>query len=63
MVRPRRGPMIFSEDEAQVILDDAAALRMAGADGLVFGALNMDGTLDQTLNKRFMQVSFHSPWR
>lgn len=48
--------MVFSEDEAEIILDDAAALRMAGADGLVFGALNMDGNLDQNLNKQFIQV-------
>lgn len=49
--------MVFSEDEAEIILNDAAALRMAGADGLVFGALNMDGNLDQNLNKQFILVN------
>lgn len=48
--------MVFSEDEAEIILKDAAALSDAGADGLVFGALNMDGTIDQNLNKQFIQV-------
>lgn len=51
--------MVFSEEEVQIILDDAEALRMGGADGLVFGALNMNGTLDLNLNKRFLQVSPH----
>ncbi|XP_050718790.1 copper homeostasis protein cutC homolog [Eriocheir sinensis] len=61
MVRPRGGPMVFSEDEAEIILNDAAALRMAGADGLVFGALNMDGNLDQNLNKQFIQAAGNLP--
>ena len=58
MVRPRGGPMVFSEDEAQIIMDDAASLKMEGADGLVFGALNMDGTVNQKLSKQLIQVIF-----
>lgn len=50
---------MFSEDEAQIILDDAAVLKMGGADGLVFGALNTDGKIDLNLNKRFLEVSVH----
>lgn len=56
MVRPRGGPMVYSEGEAQIILSDGEALKKAGADGLVFGALNTDGTIDVALCKRFRQV-------
>ncbi|KAG0725422.1 Copper homeostasis protein cutC [Chionoecetes opilio] len=57
MVRPRRGPMVYSEGEAQIMMDDAAALKREGADGLVFGALNMNGTVNQNLSRQFMQVA------
>ncbi|KAK8399041.1 hypothetical protein O3P69_004256 [Scylla paramamosain] len=57
MVRPRGGPMVYSEGEAQIIMDDAASLKKGGADGLVFGALNMDGTLNQDLSKQFIQAA------
>lgn len=57
MVRPCAGPMVYSEGEAQIIMDDAASLKKAGADGLVFGALNMDGTVNQDLSKQFIQAA------
>ena len=48
--------MVYSKGEAQIIMDDATSLKKAGADGLVFGALNMDGTINQDLSKQFIQV-------
>lgn len=56
MVRPRGGPMVYSEGEANIILSDAQTLKEAGADGLVFGALNHDGSVDTALCKCFRQV-------
>ncbi|XP_045131833.1 copper homeostasis protein CutC-like isoform X3 [Portunus trituberculatus] len=57
MVRPRGGPMVYSKGEAQIIMDDAASLKKGGADGLVFGALNIAGTIHQDLSKQFIQVA------
>ena len=46
MVRPREGGFCYTETEFAVALRDAEALLAAGADGLVFGFLHADGTLD-----------------
>ena len=46
MVRPRSGGFAFSEGEFAAMLIDAQELITAGADGLVFGISNSDGTLD-----------------
>lgn len=45
MVRPRGGGFCYSEDEFTVMLKDAEILLQSGADGIVFGFLNPDGTL------------------
>ena len=47
MVRPREGGFCYTETEFAVALHDADALLAAGADGLVFGFLHEDGTLDR----------------
>ena len=46
MVRPREGGMCYSDGEYQSMLRDVDALLEAGADGLVFGFLKQDGSLD-----------------
>lgn len=56
MVRPRPGPMVFSREESEVIFQDAHTLKKAGADGLVFGALTRQGTIDYDLCKTFRMV-------
>ena len=47
MVRPRAGGCCYSAGEFAAMRRDAAALIEAGADGLVFGLLRADGTLDR----------------
>ncbi|KAK7080703.1 hypothetical protein SK128_019408 [Halocaridina rubra] len=49
MIRPRGGPMVYSKEEEEIIMRDIDSLKMAGADGLVFGALNEDGTINEQL--------------
>ncbi|KAG7158753.1 copper homeostasis protein cutC homolog [Homarus americanus] len=61
IVRPRAGPMVYSEGEAEIILHDAATLKKAGADGLVFGALTVNGTIDRKLCKSFREVASDLP--
>ncbi|XP_045601860.1 copper homeostasis protein cutC homolog [Procambarus clarkii] len=61
MVRPRAGPMVYSEGEVEIILSDAEMLKKLGADGLVFGALNTDGTIDKKLCKQFREAASGLP--
>ncbi len=47
MVRPRSSGFCYSEIEKDVMFDDAKILLEAGADGLAFGFLSEDGTVDE----------------
>ena len=46
MVRPRAGNFLYSESEFAVMQRDAALLLEHGADGIVFGMLHSDGSVD-----------------
>ena len=46
MVRPREGGFCYTQAEFAAAVEDAKALLAHGADGLVFGFLHPDGTLD-----------------
>lgn len=46
MVRPREGGFCYTKSEYAVMLKDAELLLEHGADGIVFGFLHEDGTLD-----------------
>ena len=65
MVRPRAAGFCYSDFDKEVMLRDVEAFRRAGAQGVVFGALNADGTVDFEFSKRFcekagdMDVVFH----
>ena len=47
MVRPREGGFCYTEAEFATAVEDAKLLLAHGADGLVFGFLHPDGTLDR----------------
>ncbi len=47
MVRPREGGFCYTEGEFATAVEDAKLLLAHGADGLVFGFLHQDGTLDR----------------
>ena len=47
MVRPREGGFCYTEAEFAVAVEDAKLLLQHGADGLVFGFLHQNGTLDR----------------
>lgn len=59
MCRPRGGDFFYSELEFQTMLKDAEAMLKAGADGIVFGFLNEDKTVD-TKRIRTMTGLIHS---
>ena len=46
MVRPRQGGFCYTDAEYRTAVADAEALMANGADGLVFGFLKADGSLD-----------------
>ena len=56
MVRPRAGGFCYTDIEMETARADAKALLAAGADGLVFGFLHGDGTIDEERTKEFVDI-------
>ena len=61
MVRPREGGFCYTPIEFEVMLEDARALLENGADGIVFGFLHPDGTVDVERTKRMLEVIGDKP--
>lgn len=57
MVRPRQGGFCYTDMEYKTAIADAEALLDCGADGLVFGFLNPDGTVDCARVKEFVRLA------
>lgn len=56
MIRPRPGDFNYSKSEEEVILAQVSIAISEGADGLTFGAVNPDGTLDDRLLEIFVEA-------
>lgn len=56
MVRPREGGFCYTESEYAVMLLDAKLLLENGADGIVFGFLHEDGTVDTARCREMLAV-------
>lgn len=56
MVRPREGGFCYSETEFETILADARHLLDHGADGIAFGFLKKDGSIDEDRCNRMLEV-------
>ena len=61
MVRPRAGGFCYTETERETARADAKALLDAGADGLVFGFLHGDGTIDEARTRAFVELAEGKP--
>lgn len=56
MVRPREGGFCYSDTEFETMLADARIFLDNGADGIVFGFLHQDGTVDTERVKAMLEV-------
>lgn len=56
MVRPRESGYFYSDEEIEVMIKDAKFFSENGAEGIVFGVLNEDGTVNKSACKRIIDV-------
>lgn len=56
MIRPREGGFFYSDTEYAVMLADAQAFLEAGTDGVVFGFLHEDGTVDEDRCRQMLHL-------
>lgn len=56
MVRPRGAGFCYTETEYKAMIADAEALLESGADGLAFGFLNEDGSIDAARTQSFSHL-------
>ena len=64
MIRPRGGDFVYSELEIDAMVEDARLAKDAGADGIVVGLLQPDGSLDiqglrRVIEAARLPVTFH----
>jgi copper homeostasis protein len=56
MIRPRGGGFCYTKAEMAVMEQDTVLAVERGADGIVFGILNQDGTIDLDRSKRILKL-------
>ncbi len=56
MVRPRTAGFVYTEAEKKVIFQDAQTFLEEGADGIVFGFLNEDNTIDTDATSQMVSL-------
>ena len=57
IIRPRGGDFLYSDLEVERMAADIAVCRDLGVDGVVFGCLKADGTIDIEKNRYLMECS------
>ena len=58
MIRPRGGDFYYSDDEFEVMKRDIISAKQQGADGVVFGVLHSDGSIDKARCRELIQLAY-----
>lgn len=58
MIRPRAGDYFHSFDEIEIIKKDILLCKELGFEGVVFGLLNQDGSIDQQNTARLVEAAY-----
>lgn len=58
MIRPRGGDFLYTGDEFEIMLQDVKIAKDLNCDGVVFGLLNMDGTIDIKRTSRLVDLAY-----
>jgi copper homeostasis protein len=61
LIRPRAGDFVYSDDDVEIMAKDVAVAKEFGADGVVIGALTVDGEVDAARMAALIAVA--SPMR
>ena len=61
IIRPRGGDFLYTDSEVEEMLYDIAAAKELGADGLVFGCLRPDGSVDMEIMSVLMKAAGDTP--
>lgn len=61
MIRPRGGGFCYTDIEYATMQADARELLKQGSDGLVFGFLHQDGTVDEERTRAFVELAGDKP--
>ena len=61
IIRPRGGDFLYSLSELEEMLEDIRIAKVLGADGLVFGCLRPDGSVDMEAMKPLMEAAGDTP--
>lgn len=61
LMRPRAGDFLYASWEIDLLCDQIEALKEAGADGFVIGALTPEGQLDQAAMQRLLSACDGKP--
>lgn len=61
MIRPRGGDFLYTDAEFEAMQHDIRVAKDLGADGIVFGLLNADGTVDRERTSRLVELAAPLP--
>ena len=58
IVRPRGGDFLYSDEEFEVIKKDVLLIKDLGFEGIVFGLLKKDGTIDKQRTAKLVELAY-----
>lgn len=61
LIRPRFGDFLYSEEEYEIMRREIRSFIREGADAVVFGSLNADGTINEEQMKGMMEAAGGKP--